>query len=102
MFKPDLRLEGTTLGILVVSLMLAGCSDAGWKAGLAARPNATTTGSNKIVCWGDSMTQGDEGITDTAAYPSLLLTAIGPTIVNEGIGGQTSTQIGVRQGGVAS
>ncbi len=58
--------------------------------------------ANRIVCWGDSITAGDEGVTDTGNYPALLQAQIGGVVVNEGIGGQTSTQIGVRQGGVTS
>ena len=96
-------------GILLLSLVLAGCSD-------MPRPSANTTGSNlirsrlrintypnTIVGWGDSMTAGNQGVTDAGAYPTLLEAQInGRQVVNEGIGGQTSSQIGVRQGGVPS
>lgn len=102
MYKPGLCFKASSPGIFLLSLVLGGCSYAGLKSGMASRPGAATQGSNRIVCWGDSMTAGNEGITDTGTYPALLQAAIGPTIVNEGIGGQTSTQVGVRQGGVPS
>lgn len=61
-----------------------------------------TEGPTAIVCWGDSMTQGSEGETDIGNYPGLLQAIVGPQVINQGIGGQTSTQIGVRQGGVST
>jgi hypothetical protein len=102
--------EKISVGILLVPVFLAGCSDPRLSAGNGLRAsNAAVKGGtlpvqgpNTIVCWGDSMTEGEEGVTDIGAYPSLLQTAIGPQIANMGIGGQTSTQVGVRQGGVAS
>lgn len=68
----------------------------------AAAPPGNKEGFNAIVCWGDSMTAGNEGITDQGAYPELLQEEIGSVVINEGVNGQTSTQIGVRQGGIAS
>jgi lysophospholipase L1-like esterase len=62
-----------------------------------------------IVCWGDSMTAGDAGVADVGEYPLELQEIedtlesqeqIAPRVVNQGVGGQTSTQIGVRQGGI--
>ncbi|QNI30452.1 chitobiase/beta-hexosaminidase C-terminal domain-containing protein [Alloacidobacterium dinghuense] len=53
-----------------------------------------------IVCWGDSMTAGGAGVVDVGEYPPLLQAYTTGKVVDEGIGGQTSTQIGVRQGGV--
>lgn len=110
MWGHTVRFTTSCLGILLLSVVLAGCSDPNLAANRAlhasdAAVNGVTLpvqGPNTIVCWGDSMTQGDEGTTDIGAYPVLLQSAIGPQIVNMGIGGQTSTQIGVRQGGVAS
>lgn len=55
---------------------------------------------NKIVCWGDSMTAGGEGVADQGQYPALLQQQIGVAVVNMGVGGETSTQIGVREGGI--
>jgi len=61
--------------------------------------SVVTTG---IVAWGDSLTQGMQGITDAGNYPSELAKLITLPVVNEGINGQTSTQIGVRQGAIAT
>ena len=95
--------ELNCLGILVASVLLAGCANPRPSAGNAGRlGKAIVQGPNAIVCWGDSMTEGEDGVTDIGSYPSLLQTSIGPQVVNLGISGQTSTQIGVRQGGVAS
>jgi hypothetical protein len=88
---------------LLLPVLLAGCGGPrGLSVNAAKASSLPVQGPNTIVCWGDSMTAGDEGAVDFSTYPSLLQTAIGPQIVNMGIGGQTSTQIGVRQGGVAS
>lgn len=54
--------------------------------------------SSAIACWGDSMTAGAGGGGTT--YTGVLASALGATVVNLGIGGQTSTQIAARQGGV--
>ena len=82
---------------------MAGCGASHGPSSQAVKnPSGPVQGPNTIVCWGDSMTQGGEGVTDIADYPSLLQAAVGPQVVNEGIGGQTSSQIGVRQGGVAT
>ncbi|WP_237353530.1 phage tail fiber protein [Xanthobacter sp. YC-JY1] len=52
-----------------------------------------------ITCWGDSMTAGAGGSGTT--YPGVLAGLLSSTsISNQGIGGQTSTQIAARQGGV--
>jgi len=53
-----------------------------------------------VVCWGDSFTGGSEGIADTGSYPGDLQQVIDLPIVNEGVGGQNSTEIGEREGGV--
>ncbi len=55
-----------------------------------------------IVAWGDSLTGGHEGNVNTGDYPDDLAMLLAQTVHNEGIGGNTSTQIGVRQGGVAT
>jgi hypothetical protein len=98
-----LALTSSIVGVLFLSVLLAGCSNRGWTAGEAFKnAQLAIKSSHTIVCWGDSMTAGNQGVADFGTYPSLLQAAIGPQIINEGIGGQTSTQIGVRQGGVAS
>lgn len=94
------RFETGRLAFLLLPVLIAGCSDTRWLTRSAAKAAATVQGSHSIVCWGDSMTEGNEGVKNQGIYPSILQTSIGPQVVNEGIGGQTSTQIGVREGGV--
>jgi hypothetical protein len=53
-----------------------------------------------VVAWGDSMTQGDEGNFDVNNYPTELGALLTIPVVNEGVDGNVSTQIGVREGGV--
>lgn len=45
-----------------------------------------------IVCWGDSLTQG-AGSTGGLSYPTRLANATTYTVINKGVGGETSTQI---------
>jgi lysophospholipase L1-like esterase len=52
-----------------------------------------------VVAWGDSLTFGDQGI-DEGNYPDELKPLIVLPVVNEGVDGNTSTQIGVREGGI--
>jgi len=51
-----------------------------------------------IQCWGDSLTYGRQG-GGTVDYPSALAALLGTTVINNGIGSQTSKQISMRQGG---
>ena len=103
MWRLRSRFESISVGILLLPVLLAGCSDPRWLSARVARiGGGAVQGPNTVVCWGDSMTHGNEGISDAAAYPGLLQASVGPQIVNEGIGGQTSSQIGVRQGGIPS
>jgi lysophospholipase L1-like esterase len=53
-----------------------------------------------VVAWGDSMTQGDHGSIDVNNYPAQLAPLLTIPAVNQGINGNTSTQIAVREGGV--
>lgn len=55
-----------------------------------------------VVAWGDSLTYGNEGSIDAGAYPTELGNLLLLPVVNEGVKGNTSTEIGVRQGGVAT
>ena len=99
MFNSALRFTSCSFVLGVV--LCSGCSAPGSFSGEGKRGRPPVVqGPNAIVCWGDSMTQGDQGAMDADDYPRILQAAIGPEVVNEGIGGQTSSQIGVRQGGV--
>lgn len=51
-----------------------------------------------IACWGDSETQG----AASPSYPTSLAALSARTVFNGGKGGQTSTHIAGRQGGVAT
>jgi len=53
-----------------------------------------------VVAWGDSLTIGGEGNFNKGRYPSELQNLITLPVVNQGVGGNSSTQIGVREGGV--
>ncbi len=48
--------------------------------------------NERIVCWGDSLTEG--------GYPEVLAEKTGKEVLNYGIGGNTATEIALRQGGV--
>lgn len=54
-----------------------------------------------VACWGDSLTYG-EGTADPAAeaYPAVLSDLTGYSVENMGVGGETSTTIAARCGGV--
>ena len=67
----------------------------------AARASVSmTVAAASVAAWGDSLTSGWEGNINTGTYPKDLQQLISLPVSNLGIGGQTSTQIGVRQGGV--
>jgi len=53
-----------------------------------------------VAAWGDSLTQGNEGTVNQGAYPSDLSAMIVLPVENLGASGQTSTQIGVREGAI--
>jgi lysophospholipase L1-like esterase len=59
-----------------------------------------TASSFGVVAWGDSYTQGGQGLTDPGVYPNDLGKLITLPVANMGVDGNTSTQIGVREGGV--
>ena len=66
-----------------------------------AQASLTLTASSfGVAAWGDSLTCGDEGHFDQGNYPSELRHLLVLTVENLGVKGQTSTQIGVREGGV--
>jgi lysophospholipase L1-like esterase len=51
-----------------------------------------------IVCWGDSLTQG--GGAGVGNYSTRLADMSGRSVLRRGMGGQISTQIAARQGGL--
>ncbi|EPE97306.1 SGNH/GDSL hydrolase family protein [Rhizobium grahamii] len=55
-----------------------------------------------IVAFGDSLTAGAGASSSDHSYPALAASLFNPprTVLNRGIGGQASTQIAVRQGGL--
>jgi len=59
-----------------------------------------TVTSVGLAAWGDSLTVGSGSSFDRGNYPQDLLSLVSLTVQNEGVSGQTSTQIGVRQGAV--
>lgn len=65
-------------------------------------------GDERIVCWGDSLTEGANGslrmdgtrVSPAVNYPNVLAKLSGKEVINKGIGGQRAVQIAARQGGV--
>ncbi len=55
-----------------------------------------------IIAFGDSLTEGAGASSRDTAFPAIAAGLFDPprTIINRGIGGQTSTEIAARQGGV--
>jgi hypothetical protein len=53
-----------------------------------------------VAAWGDSLTYGLDDPIDAEPYSTELGDLILLPVVNEGVRGNTSTQIGVRQGGI--
>lgn len=101
MRKSEFRFASFCLLVLLLSVLLSGCADPRLSAGKGSWVRGTIVqGPNTIVCWGDSMTEGNQGSADMGVYPSILQNQVGPQVVNQGIGGQTSSQIGVRQGAI--
>ncbi|MBE6574259.1 MAG: hypothetical protein E7652_07690 [Ruminococcaceae bacterium] len=77
----------------------------------AEKENAVTAYSAKasapvgrIVCWGDSLTQGlRDGFHDISPrpYPTALSEILGVESLNFGVGGDTAEAIAMRQGGIS-
>jgi len=59
-----------------------------------------TVSSFGIAAWGDSLTAGNDGTADQGEYPGELASQIVLPVENLGVAGQTSTEIGVREGGI--
>lgn len=60
--------------------------------------------SGRIVCWGDSLTQGlRDGFHDISPrpYPKALSEILGVESLNFGVGGDTAEAIAMRQGGIS-
>ena len=57
-------------------------------------------GVSSIVAWGDSLTASAGASSSSTQYPSVASAAFAParSVVNQGVGGQTSTQIAARMG----
>jgi lysophospholipase L1-like esterase len=91
-----LRQRGTC--ILFTAALMVGCGASNTPQQGSLPPSQPA--ASPLVAWGDSLTAGGEGITDTGAYPTDLATLISQTVVNQGVGGNTSTQIGVREGAI--
>lgn len=90
-----------------ICLLAIGCT-----AGVTSNPPApvtpvtptssapATVPAPEIVAWGDSLTQGMQGEFDVGDYPDDMQPLMTLPIINEGDDGQTSTQIGVREGAI--
>lgn len=77
---------------VVVILGATGCSAGG--------PSSLPPGSNFVYAFGDSLTQGSEG-KDPGSYPGFLASDVSYKTFNLGVGGQTSSQIAVRENAYA-
>jgi lysophospholipase L1-like esterase len=65
-------------------------------------PARQRPGARAIIAFGDSLTEGAGASSHDHTFPSIAAGLFDPprTIINRGIGGQTSTEIAARQGGV--
>lgn len=52
--------------------------------------------SERILCWGDSLTFGEGG--NGVTFPSVLEEKVDLKVINYGVQGETATQIGIRMG----
>ncbi len=79
-----------------------GASLAGLAVQTASRRHRTRNLQAPVVAWGDSLTAGAGATAPARRYPAVAAGLYTParTVVNQGIGGQTSTQIAARQGAV--
>lgn len=55
-----------------------------------------------VVAWGDSLTIGDQGNIDAGAYTTELAELITLPVVNDAVNANTTTETGVREGGLAT
>ncbi len=68
----------------------------------AQSPARQRSGPRAVIAFGDSLTEGAGASSRDHSFPFIAAGLFDPprTIINRGIGGQTSTEIGARQGGV--
>src|SRR5579875_3786663 len=93
---PRMRASFVSLPALFC-LFAAGCT-----SGVAPNSSAPTAPASSgpapvvapgVVAWGDSLTQGNKGSFDVNNFPTQLGSLLTIPVVNEGISGNTSTQI---------
>jgi hypothetical protein len=98
------ELRGISIFLYGFALFTAGCGGSAGTSGSVGNPPPPTPSAAIYTAWGDSLTAGcEDGTSPDCSYPYQLQKLIqGSTVNNEGIGGQTSTQIAVRMGAVAT
>lgn len=106
MVRCQVKLQyGVVFVLGCASLFILGCAGGTGTSnggGAGNSPTPPTTSSKVYTAWGDSLTAGcEDGTPPGCSYPNQLQNLIqGSTVNNEGIGGQTSTEIAVRMGAV--
>ena len=83
---------------VVTTGVMYSCQNGFW--GISGGAGSGNTGSTIVTAWGDSLTFGNQDSTGVT-YPSELSRLLGQTVSNQGIGGQTSSQIAVRMNAYA-
>jgi hypothetical protein len=100
LYSPDAGTEFSLPGPQTLTVTFTPQDSADWETvESSATMNVAAFG---VVAWGDSLTEGGEGNVDKGEYPTDLAALITLPVVNKGIGGQGSTAIGVREGGVTA
>jgi lysophospholipase L1-like esterase len=96
-----LNTNGTSTAINAASALSQTGSGAGstvTAAGNVAAPTTLPWPYAQVTSWGDSLTQGGEGTADQGYYPLILSNLSGFTVSNQGIYGQTSSDLYARMG----
>jgi len=75
-------------GLLCAALMLAGCE--GGDSHLGDGHDFGPNNPNLYVALGDSITRGDRLVDPSSYYPALLTGMLNKTVLNEGVGGNSS------------
>lgn len=78
-------------GLLCAVLMLAGCE--GSEHHLGDGHDFGPNNPNLYVAIGDSITAGDGLVDPRSYYPALLAGMLGKTVLNEGVGGDSSGEV---------